>query len=405
MSARLSILFLALGSTAYAGSADHKASGKNADIYAVAEDGVASFYVSWWDGSQSDYHMSSEWLQCKNCGPELLLEVVSEQLLENWEGFYTGEDISVGSENAPWLFGDPASGDEGDPMGDFAGSAMLDLLSTGTSGTSGSGDGETCFNGLNGQLVIDAALDTIAASQDVSVGESSVTSKEEDDGSTTYDATIRDEDDYQTGSFTLNVSKDGQTTSKKNYDEYGELTGTAEVAPNAAGGTDTKTTASSTDGDGNVTESESLVETNDKGETTHESGSTTTDYTNGWWLSVTWSDGSAEVSIGQKTKDGTSEEGKGLQTSPSGEGGSGVGFCIPDWQIAQMINWNMLGDAVTDPNPVEDEEDPDNAWSGEDISPIDPLEKEDLDLTVGMMMPNEGLWVTYPVPFLEKAGY
>jgi hypothetical protein len=77
-------------------------------------------------------------------------------------------------------------------------------------------------------------------------------------------------------------------------------------------------------------------------------------------------------------------------------------FDLSDAFVGNVINWNRLGGAVTQPAPHRDEEgEPGEQDSGKKMSPCGQLDDKDFDPNPAYLRPNKQGWVTDPVPFLR----
>lgn len=69
--------------------------------------------------------------------------------------------------------------------------------------------------------------------------------------------------------------------------------------------------------------------------------------------------------------------------------------------IAEVVNWNRLGAAVTTPNPTQDEGSIDEGNPGKTAGPCGHLDEPGFDPDPRFLRPDEGGWVTDPRPALR----
>jgi hypothetical protein len=81
-------------------------------------------------------------------------------------------------------------------------------------------------------------------------------------------------------------------------------------------------------------------------------------------------------------------------------------MCIPDEMVAQIINWNRLAAAVTDPNPMDDPEGTPGGRPGINggngsIGPCGQREESSFDPDPAYLRKRKGGGVTDPLRFLR----
>lgn len=119
---------------------------------------------------------------------------------------------------------------------------------------------------------------------------------------------------------------------------------------------------------------------------------------------------------------GGAKEGGGEKPTPSGGGSGGDDherssaptmtsdgtFVMPGLElgnavIAEVVNWNRLGAAVTTPDPSQDERSIDEGNPGKTAGPCGHLDEPGFDPDPRFLRPDEGGWVTDPRPALQGA--
>jgi hypothetical protein len=87
--------------------------------------------------------------------------------------------------------------------------------------------------------------------------------------------------------------------------------------------------------------------------------------------------------------------------TPSEPGTGGGTICYPSWMVNQMINWNRLGEAVTDPVPHEAGSDGTDSGSGPGLGSLILPGEESMDpgfTPDASMILDKRIWITDPQP-------
>jgi hypothetical protein len=363
----------------------------------------------------------------QKCHAEKLAQTIAEEVRQNPDAFRMGRmrPIDLWPSSLP---GDPGNRGEGKRGGtnsksDMAGfeSVFADILATGQHGSGGRSGGETCFNGLNLDLSALIAANTGPIPPDASVAnnrDGSTTSTSTNGGiktnwiqkqghlTATSSGSALGGDAYSQGgsvSFTQSGSKDSSLLAHEltHATQQGSGTSSTEVTFEKDGGT---TTAQTKSGKSGATEVE--VKTTE----THDSNGKKTS-------------GTVEVKVnGKKVSEQDSGGDEGKTGKGRGGGGTGGGasptltaegtfqmppMCIPDAMVAQLINWNRLAEAVTDPNPMDDPEETPTGGGGingldNSNGPCGQTEESSFDPNPAYLRKQKGGGVTDPVRFLRS---
>lgn len=364
----------------------------------------------------------------EKCHAEKLAETIGKEVRQNPDAFGVGTGIRTEF----WAVGDPTrsrsgkkgkSGKKGSRGGTsgLAGFelAFADVLATGRRG-SGSGGGQTCFNGLNLNLGALVAANAMPVPEDAafSNGPNGTKTASTQQGGVTTTWTKK------AGQLTVSSSSTSGSFSSGGFGSGSQTTFTSKstsggsnlighelthVVQQKSGNVSTTNADFKPDGSTKTEQTQSAksggVEVKVKNTETHDANGNKTG-------------GKTEVEVNGKKAAEQEHDTGSKKAGGKGKAGGGGGptltpegtfamppMCIPDEMVGVLINWNRLGAAVTNPSPIEDQEDAPDGKGGigkvNKRGPCGSKDESSFDPDPAYLRPNKQGWVTDPVPFLR----